>query len=254
MEHIEKCKERSQRASAGSKVLCGVHCEKLKLFCLEDKQPVCLVCQASKKHTSHDCVPIDEAVQDHKSQAQHTDKQINQEFQKLHQFLREEEETQIAALKEEEEAKIAALKQEVEQKTALTPECSSRAQNTLPDPQLVAGALIDEANHLGNLQFRLWEKMQGIVKHNDSCDSGPQQCKSHANLTSVRHSKGKRQQLPDNSERIMKYANILGSEGFSSGKHSWEVEVGDHPDWNLGMAKESVDRKGELKASPMYGI
>uniref|UniRef100_A0AAZ3QP08 B30.2/SPRY domain-containing protein n=1 Tax=Oncorhynchus tshawytscha TaxID=74940 RepID=A0AAZ3QP08_ONCTS len=65
---------------------------------------------------------------------------------------------------------------------------------------------------------------------------------------------GPKQQLPDNPERFTKYKNVLGSKWFSSGKHSWEVELGDHPVWNLGVAKESADRKGELKASPEYGI
>ncbi|XP_074495910.1 zinc-binding protein A33-like [Sebastes fasciatus] len=62
------------------------------------------------------------------------------------------------------------------------------------------------------------------------------------------------QQLPDNPERFTKYVTVLGSEGFSSGKHSWEVEVGDHPVWNVGLTKESADRKGELYATPKYGI
>ena len=58
--------ERSQRASAGSEVLCSLHSEKLKLFCLEDKQPVCVVCRDSKKHTGHKFHPIDEAALDRK--------------------------------------------------------------------------------------------------------------------------------------------------------------------------------------------
>ncbi|XP_045898711.1 butyrophilin subfamily 2 member A2-like [Micropterus dolomieu] len=72
-------------------------------------------------------------------------------------------------------------------------------------------------------------------------------------LTSVRRGDTK-QQLPDNPERNTKYALVLGSEGFSSGKHSWEVEVGDHPDWTVGLAKESVDRKGETFVLPKYGF
>uniref|UniRef100_A0A8D3BNS6 B30.2/SPRY domain-containing protein n=1 Tax=Scophthalmus maximus TaxID=52904 RepID=A0A8D3BNS6_SCOMX len=62
------------------------------------------------------------------------------------------------------------------------------------------------------------------------------------------------QQLPDNPERHGRCPTVLGSEGFSSGKHSWEVEVGDHPDWNIGLTKQSVDRKGKLFLSPEYGI
>ena len=57
---------RSQRSSAGSEVLCILHNEKLKLFCLDDQQPVCLVCQTSKSHRSHYCCPVDEAVTDFK--------------------------------------------------------------------------------------------------------------------------------------------------------------------------------------------
>ena len=58
--------ERSQKASAGSEVLCSLHNEKLKLFCLEDKQPVCWVCRDSKKNTGHKFQPIDEAALDRK--------------------------------------------------------------------------------------------------------------------------------------------------------------------------------------------
>ena len=56
--------EISERASAGSEVLCSLHSEKLKLFCLEDKQPVCLVCRDSKTHKTHNFSPIDEAALD----------------------------------------------------------------------------------------------------------------------------------------------------------------------------------------------
>lgn len=43
---------------------CNLHGEKLKLFCLVDKQPICVVCQSSKLHKTHDCSPIEEAVLD----------------------------------------------------------------------------------------------------------------------------------------------------------------------------------------------
>ena len=46
------------------KMNCNLHGEKLKLFCLVDKQPICVVCQSSKLHKSHECSPIEEAVLD----------------------------------------------------------------------------------------------------------------------------------------------------------------------------------------------
>ena len=56
--------EKSPRASAGCEAFCSLHSEKLKLFCLEDKQPVCYVCRDSKTHKTHNFSPIDEAALD----------------------------------------------------------------------------------------------------------------------------------------------------------------------------------------------
>ncbi|XP_035760153.1 E3 ubiquitin-protein ligase TRIM17-like, partial [Neolamprologus brichardi] len=121
--------ERDQRAPEG---LCSLHSEKFKLFCLDHQQPVCVVCCASEKHTNHRFRPIDEAAQQHKKelqetleplkeklkiceevqvkfdqtakhikvQARHTERQIKEQFKKLHQFLAEEEEARLAALRE----------------------------------------------------------------------------------------------------------------------------------------------------------
>lgn len=68
----------------------------------------------------------------------------------------------------------------------------------------------------------------------------------------VRHL-GAWQSLPDNPDRFDTVVIVLGREGFTSGRHYWEVQVGDKDDWYLGVAKSSVNRKGRISVSTAQG-
>ncbi|KAM9856868.1 E3 ubiquitin-protein ligase TRIM21-like isoform 1-T3 [Aulostomus maculatus] len=61
------------------------------------------------------------------------------------------------------------------------------------------------------------------------------------------------QPLPDNPERFDRVVCVLAHQGFSSGRHYWEVEVGRKTDWDLGVASRSVRRKGKITVSPSLG-
>ncbi|XP_044839272.1 butyrophilin subfamily 1 member A1-like isoform X2 [Mauremys mutica] len=62
------------------------------------------------------------------------------------------------------------------------------------------------------------------------------------------------QHLPNTPERFDTEPCVLGCEGFTSGRHYWEVEVGGGGHWAVGVARESVRRKGGISLSPEGGI
>ncbi|CAG5977592.1 unnamed protein product [Menidia menidia] len=136
----------AQKAPAGPDLLCPLHNEKLKLFCLDHQQPLCVICRDSKAHNNHRFRPVDEAAKDHreellkslkplkdklavlkkvkgnfeqtakhiKEKAEMTKSKIKKQFQRFHQFLKEEEEAQIAAVSQEEEEKGKAARKKIE--------------------------------------------------------------------------------------------------------------------------------------------
>ncbi|XP_048347757.1 E3 ubiquitin-protein ligase TRIM7-like [Sphaerodactylus townsendi] len=64
----------------------------------------------------------------------------------------------------------------------------------------------------------------------------------------------KAQTLPNNPERFGRYCAVLGCEGFTGGRHFWDVLVGSEGGWAVGVARKSVRRKGEFTFSPDEGI
>lgn len=69
----------------------------------------------------------------------------------------------------------------------------------------------------------------------------------------VRHT-DKLQEVPDHPTRFDRVANVMAKEGFSSGRCFWEVEVGNKCEWNLGVARQSINRKGKFTVCPANGF
>ncbi|XP_033507607.1 E3 ubiquitin-protein ligase TRIM21-like [Epinephelus lanceolatus] len=58
---------------------------------------------------------------------------------------------------------------------------------------------------------------------------------------------------PDDPRRFDSCVSVLGKQSFTSGKSYWVVQVGDKTDWDLGVAKESINRKGSITVCPDNG-
>ncbi|XP_020484072.2 E3 ubiquitin-protein ligase TRIM39-like [Labrus bergylta] len=63
-----------------------------------------------------------------------------------------------------------------------------------------------------------------------------------------------RKNLPDNPESFFPCVNVLGKQSFSSGRFYFEVQVKGKTDWDLGVVRESINRKGKITASPEKGF
>ncbi|XP_071392361.1 zinc-binding protein A33-like [Centroberyx affinis] len=292
--------------------LCILHNEKLKIFCKNDEEPICLVCQTSKHHKIHEFCPVGEAALEKKievsakleslqkqlktlnktkgqweetknylkTQADQNEKVIKEEFEKLHQFLWEEERARLVKLRHEEEMKsqVMCVKLEyIEDKiknlssiisdieTAIRAsdvpflqdykKTKKRAKYNIQDPECIRDILIDSARHLRLLKFEIWKKMVEVVKCVPiTLDPNTAQANLRLSeeLTCVQY--GSKQLLPDNPERCNSRISVLGATGFISGKHSWTVDVGHGKDWYIGVARESIKRKTTIFLNPTEGF
>nr|XP_019940368.1 PREDICTED: tripartite motif-containing protein 35-like [Paralichthys olivaceus] len=216
------------------------------------------------------------------SQSVQTAQILRDEFEKMHQYLRDEEASLMSQVKQEEEEKSQRMKEKIdginndiqvltnsmrETEDAMGfdnllflknyKNTSERARCSVEEPEDESDALLDVAKHQGCVQHRVWDKMLKIIQYfpvTMDPNTGSVCLGVSPDLSSVFVCE--EQPLPDNPERFVSPQSILGSEVFSSGRHSWEVEVGDNSHWTLGVAKETVHRKdwsnSDINPSPAF--
>ncbi|XP_072543280.1 E3 ubiquitin-protein ligase TRIM39-like [Salminus brasiliensis] len=63
----------------------------------------------------------------------------------------------------------------------------------------------------------------------------------------------KERSVPHSPKRFGCCVNVLGKEGFSSGRFYYEVQVRGKTDWDLGVARASSNRNGKITARPKNG-
>ncbi|XP_043456903.1 ret finger protein-like 4A [Prionailurus bengalensis] len=63
-----------------------------------------------------------------------------------------------------------------------------------------------------------------------------------------------RQNRTPRAERFDYALCVLGSPGFSSGRHYWEVDVGTSKEWDVGVCRDSARRQGPVLLSSEFGF
>ncbi|XP_028256889.1 zinc-binding protein A33-like [Parambassis ranga] len=228
------------------------------------------------------------------TEVKRTEQLIKREFEELHEFLQQEEAARLFALREEQEEKkrdadectdrMNQVIKSLEDKIQLIEEeldsdgdgvqFLQRYEDTMSSlwlghrkPKKMSRPLIDVAKHLGNLGYAVWEKMRNIAPYTpvmlDPRTAG-QFLRVSPGLNSIQippapsqrpeEDMGEDWPVPANPERFHPYSCILARDGFNTGIHCWDIEVGDANNWTLGVAAQSVSRKTEFEACPEAGI
>ncbi|CAM5098222.1 unnamed protein product [Natator depressus] len=322
---VEKIKQMDFKP--GKENLCERHGKALDLFCDEDWEAVCVVCWRSSEHRFHTVLLMEEAAQKYKEKIQahlktlreerekilgfkmtregkrweyqkqtQTERQkVVSEFQKLRQFLEEQERLLLAQLEKLDKEivriqneNVSKLSEEISHLSELINEMEGKCQkpeseflqdvrSTLSrcekrkfqQPEEISPDLEEQVSDFSQKTIVLMETLR---KFKDTLPSALESLGAHrqANVTldpdtahpqlvlseggkSVRRG-NTRQRLPDNPERFDAALCVLGCEGFTAGRHCWEVEVGGGGYWAVGVARESVGRKGRISRSPEGGI
>ncbi|XP_069775536.1 LOW QUALITY PROTEIN: nuclear factor 7, ovary-like [Narcine bancroftii] len=246
---------------------------KSSLQCLTERKSAMLEIEQQQK----------EKISGVRDQADNLQSHITSQFAQLHQTLMDKEQRMLKELREEEERVVNPMQEnlrQIQENLNSIQQELSKLQERMDEKDIMI-FLKEEAhrkrrigeveNVLSVIDDALWsanfenpylldtfviETLDALKRVSVTLDVDT----AHPGLEVSEDRKrvrwtGTRRDLPDTGKRFTVQPCVLGSEGFTSGRRYWEVELSSGiRGWSLGVAAESVERKGSAPLTPEDGL
>ncbi|XP_037374898.1 E3 ubiquitin-protein ligase TRIM38-like [Talpa occidentalis] len=293
-----------------SERLCLEHGEQLRMFCEDDGQLICLLCEHSPQHRGHRMALVEDVYPGYKEKLQEIvtklkaaqdrckrlklDKkdeitqweenielrrqEIKSEFRNLHNFLDEEERAYLWRLEKEKERLMARLLEgeaSLVKKTfeleslilELEKKCQKSAQNLLQgvkdtlkrhsDVKLeIPEVLSLDPQTVCNVSELYCDVRKMLKRYQVSVTLDPDTAHRELILSEERRrvTRGSPQEKHFCLGGFYVFACVLGCEGFTSGRHYFEVDVGVGSGWDLGVCWKNVQKIWDINLEPQSGF
>ncbi|XP_038626648.1 probable E3 ubiquitin-protein ligase TRIML1 [Tachyglossus aculeatus] len=276
--------------------LCGRHQQALKLFCQQDGSLICVSCFNSEAHRDHSVYPIEDSADFYRGTFQellnHLWKEMEQvqallskerkkirtwkeeiqiwrqniviEFEKMHQFLDEEEEKcgcERNIVQEFSHAAAMARSLLFGAECVLYPWDKGNAQQTCRN-EFLEGPKKKTIRELSLFPNNMDLPMDSVNSETpdvrfssqpleyldvtlDPSTASPYVIVSQ-DRRSVRIAETP-PDVPNHQDRFDNCTSVLGSQAFTSGRHYWEVEVGDKAEWEVAVSYEFRGQKHRMR-------
>ncbi|KAH0630458.1 hypothetical protein JD844_013499 [Phrynosoma platyrhinos] len=271
VEHIKELQEK--QVAKRKRGECEKHQEPFQLFCKEDEVLVCMKCDRSMEHQGHNVLPVYEVSESYKEQLRDHMNSLKDK-QEEYYFLEETKETRMKSfldikntLSSFERRPICSnvdLSPRWEEKLRIYSQKNSELRKALESHKESLVDALDKAN-----LEQVWGT-DTLKKAMDKESVTLDRKTAHHLLVVSKDQKTvtfslKYRILTDNIHRFDWDPCVLGCTRFMSGRHRWEVEVkvleiafaedlSDNPPWAVGVARDSVNRKGPIDFNPIKGI